>query len=68
MFDKELMLLEDSEDGSHVSEVIHPCSTEDQDVVEEDEDEATDERLEDVIHECLKGCWGISLLVVATNR
>jgi hypothetical protein len=56
------------EDGSHVLEVICPCSTEDQDVIEKDEDEAVDKRPEDITHECLEGCRGVSLLVVATIR
>ena len=51
--DEEMMLLEDVEEEAHMLEVGGPRVAEDQDVVKEDEDGATQERLEDVVHECL---------------
>jgi hypothetical protein len=50
----ELVRVEDVEDGAQVSEMLRPGGVVDQYVVEEDEDAAVDERLEDVVHQRLE--------------
>jgi hypothetical protein len=58
--DKEVVVVvEDVEDGVHMSQMIDPCSAIDEDVVEEYEDEPAQERSQDVVHECLKCRRGI---------
>jgi hypothetical protein len=42
------------EHGANVLQVLGPCRVVDEDVVEEDEDEAAQELVEDVVHECLE--------------
>ena len=50
----QVMLAKDVEDGPEMLEVLYPCGTVYQYVIEEHQDAATQERLEDDIHQCLE--------------
>jgi hypothetical protein len=59
VFDEEPLLMEDGEDSADVLEMFHPRAVVDEDIVEEDEDEAAEEWVEHIVHQCLKCGWGI---------
>jgi hypothetical protein len=58
--DEEAVLVENIEDGTHVTKVIGPRGVVDEDVIKEDEDEPTEERPQDVVHESLERCRGVA--------
>ena len=59
-FEVEPVRAEDVEDRAQVSEMLRPGGAVDQDVVEEDEDKATEEGSQHIVHQCLKCCRGIA--------
>ena len=58
--DVEVVLLEGGEDQAQVAQVVRPRVAVDEDVVEEDEDEAMEERAQYLVHERLERGRGIA--------
>jgi hydrogenase maturation factor len=53
LLDGELVVAQHLEHGANVLEVLRPCGAVDEDVVEENEDEAAQEAVQDLVHERL---------------
>lgn len=55
---KELVGMEYRENGVKVFEVVWPCCTVNQNVIEKDQCKLPEHRAEERLHECLKRGWG----------
>lgn len=60
MLDEEPVLLQNVEDVAGMQEMFDRGRAEDEDVIEEDEDEAAEERVHDVVHESLEHHWRVA--------